>query len=150
MVHGISLIEGVILMQKTRRKESGFTMIEVLISLAIFSFALLAIASMQIMSIRTNSVAASMTTANILAQSMIDRIHSDPSNVTNFAASPTINLNGWQAEVANNLPEGLGAVAVAPVSLNSNRVRVTVSWKQCDSDPDPNNKNHQVVLTTIM
>ncbi len=137
-------------MEGKRKSETGFTLIEVLIALLVLSVGLLAMNTMQVMAVRTNTVASSMTTANSLAQGMVDRFRSDPSNVANFAASTTIDLVGWQAQVANALPSGQGTVAVAPIPTNLNRVTVTVSWKLFDPDANPANRNRSVVLTTIM
>ncbi|MBF0379271.1 MAG: prepilin-type N-terminal cleavage/methylation domain-containing protein [Desulfamplus sp.] len=53
-------------------KESGFTLLEILIAMSIFSVGILAVAGMQISSIRGNDSAAGFTEALIVGQSKLE------------------------------------------------------------------------------
>lgn len=135
---------------------SGFTLIEVLVSLVVLSVGLLGIAGMITTSLRTNDAAYQRTEANILAYSIIDRMRSNrtaatqsdydvstgayskPSNdclQSSTNSSPDCSssdmakwdLYEWKQELAN-LPSGDGTIST---SLDSNGVvdvTVTVQW----------------------
>jgi type IV pilus assembly protein PilV len=55
-------------------KQSGFTLIEVMIALVILAAGLLALASMQIVSVRSNAFSSEMTYASMLAQSRLEDV----------------------------------------------------------------------------
>ena len=55
-------------------RQSGFTLIEVMIALVILAVGLLALATMQIVSIRSNAFSSEMTYATMLAQSRLEQI----------------------------------------------------------------------------
>jgi type IV pilus assembly protein PilV len=62
----------------SHHNEAGFTLIEVLISLAIFTIGILSVNAMQIASIRGNSVANGLTVASVAASSKIENIMAMP------------------------------------------------------------------------
>lgn len=59
-------------MPAIHKNSSGFTVIEVLVALTIFSIGLLAVATMQISAIRTNAFAYRITIATTLAQDLLE------------------------------------------------------------------------------
>ena len=59
-------------------KSRGFTLLEVLIALLVFSLGLLGLAGLMIMSVKTNHSAYLRTQATFLAESMADRMRADP------------------------------------------------------------------------
>ncbi len=63
---------------KTIQKDQGFTLIEVLIAITIFSVGLLAVAAMQISAIKVNSTAGQMTTRMTWAQDRIEKLMALP------------------------------------------------------------------------
>jgi type IV pilus assembly protein PilV len=60
--------------KKINRKQSGFTLIEVMIALVILAVGLLALMTMQIVSIRANAFSSDMTYAGMLAQSRLEQL----------------------------------------------------------------------------
>lgn len=62
----------------------GFTLLELLVALTIFSVGLLAIASMSITSMRGNNQAATLTEATFLAQGVLEEIQTRDSNDSIF------------------------------------------------------------------
>ena len=56
------------------KKQSGFTLIEVMIALVILAAGILALATMQIVSIRSNAFSSEMTYATMMAQSRLEAI----------------------------------------------------------------------------
>ena len=117
------------------RKQSGFTLLEVLIALLILSIGLLGLASLQTNGLRSNQMASMRTTATQLAYDIADRMRANPGGVdaqnyviTAAAADPTIptgqsceaiactsaqmatyDLAQWRA-AARNLPGGTTSV----------------------------------------
>ena len=56
------------------KRQSGFTLIEVMIALVVLAAGLLALATMQIVSIRSNAFSSEMTYATMLAQTRLEQI----------------------------------------------------------------------------
>jgi len=104
---------------KINNREQGFTMIEVLVGIALLTFGLLVVAQMQIMTIITNSQANQRTTAITLAQDKLETLRALPySNIENppLSDSSGVYTRSWTVE--NNIPGN-----------NMKRVTVTVSWQ---------------------
>ncbi len=76
----------------SRLSEQGFTLLEVMVALAIFAVGILGVASIHISSISGNDFAMEHTESLILAKSRIDRLMSFPYN--NVVTSTEI-INGY-------------------------------------------------------
>jgi type IV pilus assembly protein PilV len=63
----------------------GFTLLEVLIALLIFSLGLLGLAGLMVVSVKTNHSAYLRTQASFLAQSMVDRMRANIGRVNDYA-----------------------------------------------------------------
>lgn len=85
---------------------SGFTLIEVLIAVVIFSVGLLALAKLQITSIRLTHDSLLRTTASLLAIDMADRIRANPVAANLGSASPYNNPTGLALANPNCLGKG--------------------------------------------
>lgn len=124
-------------------KQSGFTLLEVLVAVLVLAIGLLGLAGLMASSIRNNQSAYQRTQATWLAYDIVDRMRVNrPAALANnyntalgspaaCAANPALagsvaaqDLTGWKTLVACALPAGDGSVAVA-----ANRtVTVTVRW----------------------
>jgi type IV pilus assembly protein PilV len=62
----------------------GFTLLEVLIALLIFSLGMLGLAGLMVVSVKTNNSAYLRTQASFLAQSMADRMRANISKVNDY------------------------------------------------------------------
>jgi len=62
----------------------GFTLLEVLIALLIFSLGMLGLAGLMVISVKTNNSAYLRTQASFLAQSMADRMRANISKVNDY------------------------------------------------------------------
>lgn len=60
--------------KKNYRKQSGFTLIEVMIALVILAVGILALMTMQIVSIRANAFSSEMTYAAMVGQSELEKV----------------------------------------------------------------------------
>lgn len=70
-------------------QQTGFTLLEVLITLVILSVGLLGVAGMQAAGLRNNHSAYTMTQASNLAMDMIDRIRANPNGIDAYAGFDT-------------------------------------------------------------
>ena len=105
--------------------QKGFSLVELLIAMAILALAMLAAASMQFGSIRNNASGNLVTVANMLAKSKMEELkntsdltslHDDTENNINASGQPGgIYKRSWKIE-------NLGATA--------RRITVTVTWKR--------------------
>ena len=104
---------------KIRKREQGFTMIEILVAIALLLVGLLAVGQMQVMTMVTNSTANQRTTAITLAQDQMELLRTRP--YANIETPPLSNTSGiytrsWTVET--NTPAN-----------NMKRVTMTVSWQ---------------------
>ncbi len=85
---------------------SGFTLIEVLIAIVIFSVGLLALAKLQIYSLRLTHDSLLRSTANLLAADMADRIRANPVAANLGRTGPYNNPTGLAVGNPNCLGKG--------------------------------------------
>ena len=135
------------------RDNKGFTMIEVLLAMAIFLIGFLAVGSMQISSVNANANARLRTSASILAGDIVEQLLRCPyestgcslirvgyveNNPLDFGAHPGPGTNDW----FDDDPDGGGPdrsyevrwfVANGP-EANSKTVDVIVRWKKKGRD----------------
>lgn len=136
------------------RRESGFSLIEVLVAMLILAIGLLGLAALQAQGLRFNHDAYVRTQATHLAYDIIDRMRANPDNFTvglpgpnqpdgiidNIAQYTTVvtapfacvvdgtvagELECWHQDLADKLPAGSGAITA---SATANFVDVTVRW----------------------
>ena len=121
-------------------RQSGFTLLEVLVAILVLSIGLLGLAGLMASSIRNNHSAYQRTQATWLAYDMIDRMRVNRANsiasANNYniaigtASSSSSGLAGtdvtnWKTTLASALPAGDGSVAV---DSTSRAVTVIVQW----------------------
>lgn len=126
-------------------KQSGFTLLEVMVALLVLSIGLLGLAGLMASSMRNNQSAYHSTQATWLAYDILDRMRANgavalsggygaanalgsPANCTTTAPSGSIaaqDIGGWKNMIACALPEGDGAITVTPANR---RVSITVQW----------------------
>jgi len=94
------------------KRQSGFTLIEVMIALVILAAGLLALATMQIVSIRSNAFSSEMTYATMLAQTRLEQIRNMNYDNVNAVGQVTLPVDpttkgiAYRVErlVQNNIP----------------------------------------------
>lgn len=114
--------------------EKGFSLIELMISMAILAIGLLGLAGLQGTAINGNHHGNMISQATVLAQDTIEQIRNADYadiNMTNFPSSVTVDNFTQAILIEDDTP------------LNElKRVTVTVSWRKLNQ--------HQVVLRTIV
>lgn len=121
-----------------RKSEQGFTLIEVLVAVLVFSFGLLGIAGMMTISVRNNHNGYLRSQANFLAENMMDRMRANPTalwagaydglaadgitdctmtgspptagNPCNFTQLAAYDMESWSRSLAQYLPNGQGTI----------------------------------------
>ncbi len=127
------------LRRQRRARQSGVTMIEVLVAIVVLSVGLLGMAAMQGVSVQTNQSAyfrsqATLMTAEIFDAMRANRAAADDYEI-DFDAMPaddgTIaggDLNVWTTRMAQRLPNGTGRVVVTGPIGGTIEVTVSVRW----------------------
>ncbi|MDT8385075.1 MAG: type IV pilus modification protein PilV [Gammaproteobacteria bacterium] len=129
------------------RRQRGFTLLEVLISLIVLSIGLLGLAGLQMNGLKSNNSSYQRTQASLLANEMIDRIRANRAGLmlgyySSISGTPPTNPNClttgctvqqiadydaflWAGELADRLPLGTGTVTGNGVNTI---FTITVSW----------------------
>src|SRR5690606_35627926 len=76
------------------RRPRGFTLLEVLIALLIFSLGLLGLAGLMVVSVKTNQSAYLRTQASFLAQSMADRMRANIAVIDQYETTYDVDTEG--------------------------------------------------------
>lgn len=76
--------------QTTALDQSGFSLVELLIAIALFSIGIMAVASMQEIAIRQNSHANSIAAASAIAQEVMENVQSWPVSDSRFPATGSV------------------------------------------------------------
>jgi type IV pilus assembly protein PilV len=104
----------------------GFTLIEVLVSILVFSFGLLGAAAMQAVAVQAATQNGDRSRAGLLANEMVSTLWA-----TRSATPATSDLDAWKAKVAtpavSGLPNGSGTVTACTGVADC--AVITVTWK---------------------
>ncbi|MDY6854101.1 MAG: prepilin-type N-terminal cleavage/methylation domain-containing protein [Thermodesulfobacteriota bacterium] len=125
------------------KREKGFTLLEVLIALAIFSISLLGLASLSVYTVKGNASSKRISSATVLAESQVEAFQNMAFNNANLNPGTRSDPNNPVDEDGNS-----GGMYTRTWTVTDNtpfsgikKVAVTVSW---DSG------NHSVTLNTLI
>lgn len=124
------------------RRENGFSLIEVLVTLVVIALGLLGFAGLQTYSLQSNRISMQNSLATMQAYSIIDSIranrvaalgssYNQDYTATTCAAPSTsgsvaaVDLAAWNAALACNLTSGQGKITVA----NDGTITIWIKWK---------------------
>jgi len=116
-------------MKRTLRPSRGFSLLEVMIALLIFSLGLLGLAGLLVVSVKVNNGAYIRTQANFLAQSLADRMRANMAGVWENA------YDGDYPETGT--PAACGAGAGCSIAEVAERDRLLWSRQLTDLMPNP-------------
>ncbi len=150
-------------MSLTSHVQAGFTLVEVMVTVAVMSFGLLGLAALQSTGVRGNDNAYARSQAALLASDIVDRMRANRGaaqttgaydhvlgaappnagdctvNVCTPAQMASYDVSTWLATLAASLPGGDGSIACGP----GNPVcTVVVQWRQGSG------ATNQITLTT--
>lgn len=152
-----------------RRAEQGFTLLEALIAILIFSFGILALMGLQATAISDVRDAKYRADAAFLANQIVGMMWADDpdNNLTQYAlntagancvfaggtAAPggsqaAINLAAWQTQVGNTLPGSTAAQQQILVDAARRQVTVTLCWQSAQDASSGTYRSHSI--TTLV
>lgn len=138
-------------------KQSGFTLVEVLVALFIIAVGILGVMGLQLSTLQANQSASHRSQAVWAASDILDRMRANRTaatdgdyNITIDTATPSdtstvanADLNEWLTRLGNWLPEGDGAIAYNAVT---EQVTVTIQWNE--SKMQGGDEEQQFVFTS--
>lgn len=120
---------------------SGFSLVEVMVTMVILSIGFLGLAAMTISTITSLTFSKEMTTATLLSQDKIEEIKN-----TDYADVTSANYPEEGYHTIPDHPEFRRVVAIATGALaNTKNVTVTTSWQDKESG-----SSHTVSIQTII
>jgi type IV pilus assembly protein PilV len=122
--------------RRYRSSGQGFTIVEVLIAMAILSVGLLAVGTMQITSIKGNKIAMDITEASCLAESKLEELMSIPFDHADVSDTNADGASGLDALT----------VDMADYSAPSSNGRYTLFWNVADDFPHNNTKTIKIIV----
>jgi len=134
--------------------QGGFTLIEVMVSLLIFTLGVIGLIGMQAMMINNSMDAESRMQASyyanqLIGQMWVDRGNNDTNLVTYdtaYGTWPTDHyLPNWLTGVAGGLP-GASGTNSPTVTVNGNQVDIVIRW-QLPNDPNPHTYVARAIIT---
>lgn len=121
-----------------KRRQSGATLIEVMVSVLVTVIGVLGAASLQLNSVKFNHLANTRSYATMLAYDVIDRMRANRSqalvgsyDLTLTASAPAgasiaaVDLQDWLNELSTRLPAGDGSI-----TRNGSTFTITVQWDE--------------------
>ncbi len=120
---------------------SGFSLLEVMVAVAVLSTALLGLAFLQVLGLRSGNSAYHRSQATVLAYDMGERMRASPADAASYVipltgtpppkdgTKATESQHEWIATVARTLPSGQGSV-----EMSAGVARITVQWADNSQD----------------
>lgn len=151
------------------RRQRGFTLLEALVAILIFSFGILALIGLQAVAINDVRDAKFRADAAFLANQIVGLMWSDDpdNNLANYAlntggancvfnggaAAPggsraAINLNDWGTQVSQTLPGSTAAQRQILINGASREVTVTLCWQAAQDVTSNTYRSH--TITTLV
>lgn len=106
----------------TKKKQSGFTLIEILVALLILLIGLLGVMGMQYLSLKQVNNANLRSQVALHAQTMIERIRANEDS-----ALDSSQVDAWKAELVSDVPTANGTVTF---DSGAGTATVTVTWDE--------------------
>lgn len=137
------------------RREAGFSLIEVLVTLVVLSIGLLSLAALQIATLKNNTSALTRFEATTHLYEILDRMRANrmpalqgaynvdlEGSVTAGSDIASQDIYAWKQALLTNLPDGKGSI-----SVNNRVATVTVQWAE-SWDPDLNGHPMTLIFRT--
>lgn len=135
------------------KTESGFSLIEVLITMVILAVGLLSVAALQFRGLQYSNDAHMRSNFNIFAYDIMDRMRNNRGDIANYVGNYTIptawpvadvcnealspptaanDLICWREQLFNHLPPGASANITTAAGAGYTEYIVTLSWESRD------------------
>lgn len=126
------------------RPQQGFVLIDVLMSILLFSIGILGLVGLQSALTRSQMDSKTRADASYLASELMGQIWSNTLSLSSYTTSGCAAMDRckeWQDKVASSLPQGSGTVNTDSASGN---VTITISWTT------PSGETHQYITQTTI
>ena len=143
---------------RIHQTQSGFSLIEILITLVILAFGLIGLAGLQAVGLKNSQSSLIRSQATLAGYDILDRMRSNCSAALNgnydlalSATSPSgssieaTDLSEWRTAISNSLISGQGGVSVDAANFIAT---VTIQWD--DSRSTSGSSSQQLVLTGVL
>jgi type IV pilus assembly protein PilV len=149
---------------KSFHRTLGFSLLEVLIALLIFSFGLMGLAALQSFSVKNNQSSSFRSQATLLAYQIIDAMRANrPAVQTGYyftdyaetdcqdedpsgATTAETDLAVWRNNLACALPDGQGKLEFP----ENDKVIVKIKWNDARWAIDPDQRNAEFEVDTVL
>ena len=134
-------------MKHSTQRQSGMTLIEVLVAILIFSFGLLGFVGLQARAIQFSTSAEDSNRAALLANEI-----AAAAELTGTVTLPPATINAWQARVSDpsasgaGLPNGVGTYT----QVSPNSASITIQWRAPQAASGAANSVNQYVTQVIL
>jgi len=128
--------------QNSRAAQRGFTIIEVLIAMAIFSIGILGVAAMQIASVKGNAAARGVTDIATLAADRLEKLMVLPYNDNDLTAGDHSVGSGNVTLITDGIDNNFNG----EIDENGETGPLTISWTVVDDMPANNAKTVTVTV----
>ena len=106
------------------QRQRGSTLLEVLVSVLIFSFGILGLVAMQVRATQYSVDAEDRNRAALLADDLAAQMR-----LARTVTLPTAQITAWQARVADATTQGLPS-GTATITVAGNTALITITWQQ--------------------
>ncbi|WP_421887278.1 type IV pilus modification protein PilV [Methylibium sp.] len=106
------------------QRQRGSTLLEVLVSVLIFSFGILGLVAMQVRATQYSVDAEDRNRAALLADDLAAQMR-----LARTVTLPTAQITAWQARVADATTQGLPS-GTATITVAGNSALITITWQQ--------------------
>jgi len=146
-------------------KQSGFTLLEVMVAVFVLSVGLLGLAHLQITALKTNQSADLRTQASLYASDILNRMRANRVASQNglyvIATTDGIpnaggnvsnqDLHEWRTSLSNALPGGTGGInCPAFNNLNEFICTITIEWRDIHLGDNANNISYNELATKTL
>ena len=108
-----------------RARKSGFSLIEVMVTLLVLSIGLLGVAALQVVSLQYSSTSLHRSIAVIQANDLVERLWANICQISDATERGNI-VSGWDIAHANSLPGRSGALRFTAPPV----YEIEVSWSE--------------------
>jgi type IV pilus assembly protein PilV len=125
---------------------TGFMLLEVLVSVLLFSVGVLAVVGLQASMSRAQAASKDRADAAALATEVVGVMWTDMSHIASYATASCSGYGqcaDWQTKVAATLPNGSSTITVSTTATNTYDVTIVITW----SLPDGGQHTYSTVTT---
>lgn len=141
-MEGSSVNLGHLKREKRNKRVGGFTLLEVIVAMAILAFGLLAVASMQVTAIRGNAFASGATQGSTWAVDQMEKLMALP-----YTHADLVDSDGDGAGGLDNTTFDDDAGTAGDADHQVNQGRFAIHWNVADNQVINNTKTVRVIVT---